>query len=67
VATALGELFPKARITIGPGMHPYITQSPMRGPLDIGRAQKEVSFNVARDLKGSLEHFIETLRQRQAL
>jgi len=67
VATALGELFPKARITIGPGMHPYITQSPMRGPLDIGRAQKELSFNVARDLKGSLEHFIETLRQRQAL
>jgi UDP-glucose 4-epimerase len=67
VAAALGELFPKARISIGPGMHPYITQSPMRGPLDIGRAQKELSFSVARDLKGSLEDFIETLRQRQDL
>jgi len=67
VAAALGELFPKARISIGPGMHPYITQSPMRGPLDIGRAQKELSFSVARDLKGSLEDFIETLRQRQIL
>ena len=67
VAAALGEIFPKVRISIGPGMHPYITQSPMRGPLDIGRAQKELSFSVARDLKGSLEDFIETLRQRQDL
>ena len=67
VASALGEIFPKARISIGPGKHPYITQSPMRGPLDIGRAQKELSFSVANDLKGSLEHFIETLRQRQVL
>ena len=67
VAVALGELFPMASISIGPGMHPYITQSPMRGPLDIGRAQKELSFRVARDLNGSLEHFIENLRQRQAL
>ena len=67
VAAALGEIFPKARIAIGPGRHPYITQSPMRGPLDIGRAQKELSFSVAHDLKGSLEHFVETLRQRQRL
>jgi nucleoside-diphosphate-sugar epimerase len=67
VAAALIELFPKAKISIGPGMHPYITQSPMRGPLDIRRAQKELSFSVRRDLKGSLEHFIETLRQRQRL
>jgi len=67
VAAALGELFPKARISVGPGMHPFITQSPMRGPLDIGRARKELSFSVARELKGSLEHFIETLRQRQVL
>jgi UDP-glucose 4-epimerase len=67
VAAALAELFPKASISIGPGMYPYITQSPMRGPLDIGRAKKELSFSVARDLKGSLEHFIENLRQRQAL
>lgn len=67
VAAALGEIFPKTRISIGPGEHPYITQSPMRGPLDIGRAQKELSFNVTRDLKESLGHFIETLRQHQHL
>jgi nucleoside-diphosphate-sugar epimerase len=67
VAAALGEIFPKARISIGPGMHPYITQSPIRGPLDISRAKKELSFSVTRDLKGSLEHFIENLRQRQGL
>ena len=65
VATILGEIFPKARISIGPGKHPYITQSPMRGPLDISRAQKELSFRVARDLKGSLDDFVEILRQRQ--
>lgn len=67
VVAVLGEIFPAARISIGPGLHPYVTQSPMRGPLDIGRAQKELSFKVARDLKGSLEHFVETLRQRRAL
>ena len=67
VAAVLGEIFPGARISIGAGLHPYVTQSPMRGPLDIGRAQKELSFRVARDLKGSLEHFVETLRQRRAL
>lgn len=67
VAAALGEIFPKVRISIGPGRHPYIAQSPMRGPLDICRAQEELSFTVARDLKESLEHFIETLRQRQRL
>jgi nucleoside-diphosphate-sugar epimerase len=65
VAAALGEIFPRALISIGSGKHPYITQSPMRGPLDIGRAKNELSFSVACDLKGSLEHFIETLRQRQ--
>jgi len=67
VAAALGAIFPKVRISIGPGMDPYITQSPMRGPLDIGRAQKELSYSVRRSLKGSFEHFIETLRQRQGL
>jgi len=63
----LAELFPEVKISIGPGLDPYITQSPMCGPLDIGRAQEELAFTVARDLKGSLEHFIETLRQRQRL
>jgi len=67
VAAALAELFPETHISIGPGMHPYVTQSPMRGPLDIGRAQKELSFSIERDLSGSLEHFVETLRQRQRL
>jgi len=65
VADALAGLFPEAEISIGPGMHPYITQSPMRGPLDIGRAEKELTFSIKRDLKGSLEHFVEALRQRQ--
>ena len=65
VAAALAELFPDARISIGPGLDPYITQSPMRGPLDIRRAQKELSFKVGLDLKGSIEHFIQTMRQRQ--
>ena len=36
-------------------------------PMDIGRAQKERSFSIERDLRGSLEHFIETLKQRQRL
>ena len=67
VAAALRELFPDACISIGPGLDPYTTQSPMRGPLDISRSQKELSFKVAFDLKGSLEHFIETLRQRRVM
>ena len=36
-----------------------------RDPLDIGRAQKELSFSIERDLIGSLDHVIATLRQRQ--
>jgi len=42
-------------------MEPYVSQSPIRGLLDIRRAQEELSFRVARDLKGSIEHFIETI------
>ncbi len=32
--------------------------------MDISRAKKEFSYKVRYDLKGSLEDFIETLRQR---
>ena len=45
----------------------FTSSAAVYGPLDIRRAQEELSFSVARDLKGSLEHFIETLRQRQRL
>jgi nucleoside-diphosphate-sugar epimerase len=64
VAEVLTELFPKAEISLGPGMDPYVSQSPIRGPLDISRAKRELSFQVRYDLKGSLEAFIDTLRQR---
>lgn len=67
VAAALKALFPRSKISIGPGMHPYITQSPIRGPLDIRRAKLELAFAVAYDLKASLTHFIETLRQRRVV
>jgi len=65
VVEILAVLFPKAEISIGPGMDPYVSQSPIRGPLDISRARKELSYQVRYDLKGSIEHFIETLRQRR--
>jgi len=32
--------------------------------MDISRAKKELSYRDCNDLKGSLEDFIETLRQR---
>ncbi len=64
VAEILAELFPKGEISLGPGMDPYVSQSPIRGPLDISRATRELSYQVGYDLKGSLGDFIETLRQR---
>ena len=64
VARILLELLPKAEISIGPGMDPYVTQSPIRGPLDITLAQKEISYRVRYDLKEALQHFIESVRQR---
>lgn len=64
VAEALAELFPKAEISLGPGMDPYVSQSPIRGPLDITRAKNELSYQVRHDLKGSLGDFVETVRQR---
>ena len=67
VTEILGDMFPHARISIGPGMLPYISQSPIRGPLDISRAEKELSFKVRFELKDSLEHFVNTIRQRQGL
>jgi len=64
VADVLRSLFPKAAISIGPGMEPYVTQSPVRGPLDIGRAKKDLGYKVGYGLRESLEHFIKTVRSR---
>jgi nucleoside-diphosphate-sugar epimerase len=59
-----GELAFYPEVADGPGMDPYVSQSPIRGPLDISRAKRELSYQVGYDLKGSLGDFIETLRQR---
>ena len=64
VAEVLAELFPTVEITLGPGMDPYVSQSPIRGPLDITRAKKDLSYQVRHDLKGSIEDFMENVRQR---
>jgi nucleoside-diphosphate-sugar epimerase len=64
VAAILSDLFPESEISLGPGMEPYISQSPIRGPLDIGRAKKELSYRIRKDLRGSIEDFVETVRQR---
>jgi nucleoside-diphosphate-sugar epimerase len=64
VARILTGLFPSVEISLGPGMEPYITQSPVRGPLDISRAKKELSYRIRKDLRGSIEDFVETVRQR---
>lgn len=64
VVEILRELFPNTEISVGPGMDPYISQSPIRGPLDIRRARKELSYKVRYDLKRSIKHFIETIEKR---
>ena len=64
VAEILRHLVPGAEISIGPGMLPYVTQSPMRGPLDIRRAERDLGYTVRYDLREALEHFIETVRTR---
>ncbi len=64
VARILSELFEGLEISLGPGMEPHVSQSPIRGPLDIRRAQEELHFTLRRDLRGSIVHFVETIRQR---
>ncbi len=64
VADILKKLFPKAEISVGPGMEPYITQSPVRGPLDIERARKDLGYEVQYSLREALEHFIAAIRSR---
>lgn len=64
VAEILGKLFPKMEISLGPGMEPYITQSPVRGPLDIERARRDLGYEVQYGLREALEHFVQTIRSR---
>jgi nucleoside-diphosphate-sugar epimerase len=64
VADILRSLFPKVEISLGPGMEPYVTQSPVRGPLDIQRAQRDLDYKVQYELRKALEHFVKTLRSR---
>ena len=67
VVKILREIFSKAKISVGPGMLPYITQSPIRGPLDIRRARKELSYEVRYGLRKAILHFIETIQERSAI
>jgi nucleoside-diphosphate-sugar epimerase len=62
VADTLRRTVPGAQIALGPGMHPYVTQSPIRGPLDIGRAVRDLGYTVQYGLPEALEHFIATVR-----
>ncbi|RPI99492.1 MAG: NAD(P)-dependent oxidoreductase, partial [Deltaproteobacteria bacterium] len=64
VAKILKEIFPKAEISVGPGMEPYVTQSPIRGALDIALAKEELSYRVRYDLREALEDFIGLVRER---
>ena len=64
VADILRSLFPKVEISLGAGMEPYVTQSPVRGPLDIQRAQKDLAYKVQYELREALEHFVKILQSR---
>jgi len=64
VARILSNLFEGLEISLGPGMEPHVSQSPIRGPLDIRRARREIGFEIRYDLKGSIAHFVETIRQK---
>jgi nucleoside-diphosphate-sugar epimerase len=64
LARILSSIFKSLDISLGPGMEPHVSQSPIRGPLDIRRARQEINFEIRHDLKGSIEHFVETIRQR---
>jgi nucleoside-diphosphate-sugar epimerase len=64
VARILSSLFKRLDISLGPGMEPHVSQSPIRGPLDIRSARQEINFEIRYDLKGSIEHFVQTIRQR---
>jgi nucleoside-diphosphate-sugar epimerase len=64
VVETLKQLVPEAKISVGPGMLPYVTQSPVRGPLDIRRAERDLNYREQYSLHEALAHFIETVRTR---
>jgi len=64
VARILARLFKGLDISLGPGMEPHVSQSPIRGPLDIQRARQEINFEIRYDLKGSIGHFTETVHRK---
>jgi nucleoside-diphosphate-sugar epimerase len=64
VARILSSLFKGLDISLGPGMEPHVSQAPIRGPLDIRRARQEINFEIRYDLKRSIEHFVETIREK---
>jgi nucleoside-diphosphate-sugar epimerase len=64
VAEILRQLFPGSEVSVGPGMTPYVTQSPIRGPLDIRRAREELGYSIRYELREALEHFIAQVRER---
>jgi nucleoside-diphosphate-sugar epimerase len=64
VADILRDFFPGAEISVGPGMEPYITQSPIRGAIGIALAEEELSYRVRYELREALADFIESVRRR---
>jgi len=63
VAETLRQLVPETEISLGPSTLPYVTQSPIRGPLDIRRAETDLGYRIQYDFKEALAHFIETAKR----
>lgn len=61
VVNILRELFPDVSIVVGKGEQPYAGQAPIRGPLDIGRAKREIGYDVKHTLREGITKYVTWL------
>lgn len=57
----LVEVIPGAKIEIGPG---FDVAEPVKGPLDISRAKRELGYTPKFDLQAGVEDYIRTVKSQ---
>jgi nucleoside-diphosphate-sugar epimerase len=63
VVNAIKRAIPDSELSIGPGEEPYSLQTPVRGPLDIERARKELGYQVSYSLVDAISDYAAWMRE----
>lgn len=63
LATAVVEIFPRAQITIGPGLDFLGIGRPIYGVMDISRARRELGFEPQYDFRAAVRDYVATVKE----